>query len=101
MSLSLISQTNITSGSCLNAALSQSANVNLLHSFVSTWHWFTQYNLCSIGSSKVWILMLSLFISFNIEYKVVDFQDQVGHVTRIRPWAIVIRFLTFGKINFV
>ena len=74
------------SGSCLNIARIQDANV--IPAFALICDWLIPSSLISIGSSIVVILTCSSFKLFKTEYNVVVLPEPVGPEVKMIPFGI-------------
>ena len=83
VSLSLISPTKIISGSWRRNDLKADAKLNPISSLI--WTCPTPSSSYSTGSSAVKIFKWGLLTSFKILYRVVDFPEPVGPVTKTSP----------------
>ena len=87
VSLSRISPTIMTSGSCLRNDLRTVLKSKSISDFVCTWMALSRF--LSTGFSAVNILISGVLMVFRAEYSVVVFPLPVGPVTRIRPYGRV------------
>src|SRR2546422_10089770 len=87
VSRSRISPTRMTSGSARTIERRAEENVSPARVWICIW--FTPDSRYSTGSSTVTMFVLPLLMMLIVAYKVVDFPEPVGPVTRMAPYGLV------------